>query len=263
VHESFLRYRRFRWLKVAVVGAAALVVLAFLPSVYARRDVVYGLGIAAAALMLWLFAFGFRKRHYSTTATPVSAWLSAHVYLGLLPLVLVPVHAAFRFGMNVHTLAFVLTAVVVLSGVVGALLYATIPAELTRNRPQGKFDELVAEIGTVDAECRALRAALPHDVAVLVDAALATEVGGGWLRARGQGAMRRALEVLRTDQRGERAATDRLLTLIGWRQKTFDRLGRELRLRSWLDGWLYVHMPLAFAAIAAIAVHVVVVLRYR
>jgi hypothetical protein len=165
--------------------------------------------------------------------------------------------------MNVHTLAFVLTAVVVLSGLAGAVLYATIPAELTRNRPQGKFDELVAEIGTVDAECRALRAALPHDVAVLVDAALATEVGGGWLRGPARGAMRRALEVLRTDQRGERAATDRLLTLIGWRQKTFDRLRRELRLRNWLEGWLYVHMPLAFAAVAAIAVHVVVVLRYR
>lgn len=263
MHESFLRYRRFRWLKVAAGGAAALAVLACLPALYRRREVVYGLGIVAAALMLWLFAFGFRKRHYSTTATPVSAWLSAHVYLGVLPLLLVPVHAAFRFGMNVHTLAFVLTAVVVLSGLVGAVLYATIPAELTRNRPQGKFDELVAEIGAVDAECRALRAALPHDVAVLVDAALATEVGGGWLRSPRQGAMQRALETLRTDQRGDREATDRLLTLIGWRQRTFDRLRRELRLRAWLEGWLYVHMPLSFAAVAAITVHVVVVLRYR
>jgi hypothetical protein len=193
----------------------------------------------------------------------VSAWLSAHVYLGLLPLLLVPVHAAFRFGMNVHTLAFLLTVVVILSGVAGAVMYAVIPTELTRNRPQGKFDELIAEIGVVDAECRALRAAVPREIAALIDAALATEVGRGWTLGRRGGAMGRALEALRVDHGGERDATHRLLTLISWRERTFERLRRELRLRGWLEGWLYVHMPLAFATVAAIAVHVVVVLRYR
>ena len=72
MHESFLRYRRLRWLKIAAAAAGGLVVLGFLPSVYRRREVVYGLGIVAAVLMLWLFALGFRKRHYSTTAMPVS-----------------------------------------------------------------------------------------------------------------------------------------------------------------------------------------------
>ena len=263
MHESFLRYRRLRYLKLAALAAVALAALAGLPSVYHRPDVVYGLGILAAILMLWLFAFGFRKRHYSTTATPVSAWLSAHVYLGVLPLLLVPVHAGFRFGANVHTLAFLLTAIVVLSGVAGAVLYATVPAELTRNRPHGKFDELIAEIGNVDAECRALRASVPREVAALVDAALATEIGAGLFARRRANAMRRALDALRADHGGERAATNRLLTLLGWRQRTFERLLRERRLRTWLEGWLYVHMPIAFAAIAAIAVHVVVVLRYR
>jgi hypothetical protein len=265
MHESFLRYRHFRWLRIAVLVVAADVVLAGAPSVYRRREVVYGLGIVSALLMVWLAAYAVRKRRYSTTARPLRGWLSAHAYLGVLPLVLVPVHAAFRFGPNVHTLAFVLTAVVVLSGMLGAVLYAALPTELTRNRPEGKLEDLLVEIGKVDAECLALRADVSPEVARLVDAALGDDARRG-LRAlrRGRaGATVRALAALRDETRGDRQATNRLLTLLAWRARVIRQVRRELRLQAWLDGWLTVHAPLAFAALAAVAVHVLVILRYR
>jgi len=266
VHESFLRYRRFRYLKVALLGIGASVIIACLPSVYRRTDVVYGLGILSAALMTWLVAYGHRKRRYSTSGAPLRGWLSAHVYLGVLPLFLVPIHASFRFGVNVHTLAYVLVAVVILSGLVGATLYATLPVELTRNRGHGKLDDLLGEVAKVDAECEALRANLAPELANLVQAALATRIGGGLLRAilapRGK-AMERALSALEDDRLTNRETIDRLLPLMSWRLRTSDQIRRELRMRSLLDAWLLAHSPIAFAALTAVAVHVIVILRYQ
>ena len=44
----------------------------------------YGLGTAGAALIVWLSWLGVRKRSFTTARGPIQGWLSAHVYLGLL-----------------------------------------------------------------------------------------------------------------------------------------------------------------------------------
>ena len=53
-----------------------------------------------------------------------------------------------------------------------------------------------------------------------------------------------------------------LLTLMTARRNALDRLRRDLRLQAWLDIWLYVHIPLAFALLAALTAHVVSVFVY-
>lgn len=258
MHESFLRYRGFRWLKLAGLGFAATLATLAVPPAWWRAVVVYGLGTLAAGLLLWLLAFAYRRRQYPTRGAPLRGWLSAHVYLGVLPLVLVPVHASFRFGANVHTLAFVLTAAVILTGLGWAACYGTIPAEMTRNRREGKLVELLDEVARVETQCLGLRGNLPEHVADLVDEALGQR-RFGW----GGRPATDVITRLRAASGADRETVDRLLPLLAWRDRALGQARRETALFRWLTLWRWLHLPLAFAAVAAVSVHVLAVLHYK
>ncbi len=131
---------------------------------------------------MWL---GIRKRDYASLGAPLRGWVSAHVYLGTSLLLLVPLHAAFEFGINVHTLAYVLMSVVVLSGVLGVVFYTLIPTSMTRNRNNITFDAMLERIAETDAECLISAKGLPDYYAQVV-----VKLG---LRSRGGGAIRPGL----------------------------------------------------------------------
>lgn len=278
MHESFLRYRRFRWLKVSVV-ALAVSLAAYLHDPAGERrggtPVGYTLGVASAALIVWLTWFGMRRRSYSAAGADLCGWLSAHVYLGALLLVLVPLHAAFQFDLNVHTFAYVLLAAASVSGLAGVVLYVTIPERMTRNRSGQKLGALLEQIGAVDAECKQLAATLPTAVARAVATSIEdTRIGGGVIRQLSGRAPRcpttKALAVVRAH--AERVAGDevklrerlgRLLERLAVKRAALDRVRRDVRLKALLDVWLLVHVPLALATVAAVTAHVFAVFYYR
>src|SRR5438067_5354007 len=122
-HEGFLRHKRFRWAKIATLLCAAAMAL------YASVDVPgrhyggtapgYLLGTVAVLLILWLTLLGVRKRAMTRGRWSLKGWTSAHVWLGLALVVLATLHSGFRFGPDVHTLAWALMMLVVLSGLYG------------------------------------------------------------------------------------------------------------------------------------------------
>src|SRR5262249_42821465 len=101
-HQSILEYAHFRWFKVAfALSALAGFAYGFHdPSTkpYGGTALGYTLGAVAALLVLWLLAFGVRKRLYRSTAGSVQGWLSAHVYLGTALLVIATLHTGFELG---------------------------------------------------------------------------------------------------------------------------------------------------------------------
>src|SRR3546814_19216441 len=66
----------------------------------------------------------------------LKAWTSAHVYLGLSLIVVGTWHTGFQLGWNVHTLAWALMMLVILSGLYGVIVSATLPAALPNNRAE-------------------------------------------------------------------------------------------------------------------------------
>ena len=138
LHESLLAYRGSRYLWWALVVCTVSIIA------YARQTsgmppnggtgLGYALGTLGAVLVIWLMAFGIRKRAYASRAGTVQGWLSAHVYLGVSLLVVVTLHAGFQVGWNVHTLAYVLMCTVVASGVFGVFVYLRYPQFLSSNR---------------------------------------------------------------------------------------------------------------------------------
>jgi hypothetical protein len=274
--RTFLVHQRFRWLK----WFGALCVLSI--AGYAWDDPVggrsggswvgYGFGTISAAMIVWLMWFGIRKRSYAVRGAPLRGWLSAHVYLGASLLLLVPLHSAFQFGWNVHTLAFALMVGTIVTGFLGIVAYTAVPTPMTRNRPGVKLDALLQDIADVDAECRVTVAELPDFFArEILKSIEDTRIGGGFfaqLRPRVRDCptalAREAICDPDEDLDGQgRDRVRRLLELLALKQALLARVRTDLRYRALLDLWLLVHVPLAFGTVATVIIHVFAVFYFR
>lgn len=296
MQASILSYRRLRYLWVAAaiaIGSGIAYALHRPPEPpNGGTWLGYTLGGIGAALILWLAAFGIRKRAYGSTLGTVQGWLSAHVYLGIALVVIATLHAGFQFGWNVHTLAYVLTCFVVASGIVGMWFYLRYPELMSRNRAAQTREQMLAELADLDRLCARLASGLGGDYPEVVMSARDRASLGGSAFALLAGRDRSRV-VLPASQRGtpdrqhaepnpsqsrlldwlgEQLAesTDgertrqvhELMTLASARRGLLDRLRRDAQIRAWLEAWLYLHVPATTALLAALIGHVVVVFLY-
>ena len=120
LHQSFLSIARYRYALYAALLGGACTIVYFSEAWHAppRGDTVLGytLGTIAAALVLFLMSYGIRRRSFRTRAGSTKRWLSMHVYMGLCALLVASLHSGLQLGYSVHTLAFALLVLVVLSG---------------------------------------------------------------------------------------------------------------------------------------------------
>jgi len=270
-HEGFLRYAGFRWAKISG-GLCLLVIVSYaLVDVQPRPNggswYGYTLGTIGALLILWLTALGYRKRRMTHDYWSLKAWTSAHVYLGLALIVIGTWHTGFQLGWNVHTLAWALMMLVILSGLYGVIVYATLPAALSNNRDQMTQMQMLEAIRAFDRQLHA--AAQPLDAAdtAPVLAALEEDPFAGGIRARLTGRYPRcataaAHRALAAATGGEAEARAKVIALLTQKEAALARLRAHLRLRALLEVWLYVHVPLTFALIAALSAHIISVFFY-
>ena len=270
-HEGFLRYANFRWAKIS--GGLCLLIIVS----YALIDVTprpsggtwygYTLGTIGALLILWLTALGYRKRKMTSDYWSLKAWTSAHVYLGLSLIVIGTWHTGFQLGWNVHTLAWVLMMLVILSGLYGVTVYATLPAALSNNRDEMTQMQMLEAIRAFDRQLHAAAQPLsPEDTAPVL-AALDEDPFAGGIGARLSGRYPRcatvaALRTLGQSRSGDAEARAKVIGLLSQKEAALARLRQHLRIRALLEIWLYVHVPLTFALIAALSAHIISVFFY-
>lgn len=303
MHESFLVYRKFRHLKAAtILCVLAIVFYAWHPWHEAAEPpnggtwLGYTLGTIGALLIFWLTWFGVRKRSFNA-ASRLQGWLSAHVYLGGSLLIVATLHTGFQFGWNVHTLAYVLMVVVILSGFYGIYAYARYPGLMTANRGGETLQGMLDEIAELDRESVAVADRISSKIhEVVVRSVERTEVGGG-VMAQLTGASRsaealenieRELEEMHTRlmnnepepeddgktmivmarqlsqaKSGEQVRQVRqLLSLLTRKKGLVERIRRDVQYKAKMDIWLYFHVPLTFALLAALITHIISVFLY-
>ena len=265
-HEGFLRHARFRWAWIA--GALSVVSIA----VYALIDPQprpsggtwygYTLGTVGALLILWLTALGIRKRNITQGKWSLKAWTSAHVYLGLSLIVIGTLHTGFQFGWNIHTLAWALMMLVIVSGLVGVALYATLPSALSRNRGEQTQMQMLGAIEAIDRQLAAM--AQPFDAAdaASVTRSLEHSTIGGRLVSRLTGLHLRCGNRAALRTFAERPDRLPLIALLVRKDALIAQARRHARLKAWLEVWLYVHVPATIALIAALIAHIVSVFFY-
>jgi hypothetical protein len=231
----------------------------------------YVLGTASAGLIVWLACLGLRKRVVSDNHYLLKAWVSAHVYLGLSLIVLATLHTGFKFGWNVHTLAYGLMLIVIASGAIGVWAYATLPRRLHANRGEMTRKRMLEDIATLDLQLNAAAQPLDRASAAIVRYSVEkTELGGGfWERLTGAyggcanaRAIRRLQPVLAHASGAEAEVLREVDRLFRMKADALAIARRQMRITAWLEAWLFVHIPATFALLAALIAHIVSVFIY-
>ena len=290
MYQSILSYKNARWLWVAL-GLAALSLIAYLIESYDHSEppnggtwIGYGLGTVGAGLIFWLLYFGRRKRDYASNTGTVQGWLSAHVYLGTALLVIATAHTGLQFGWNVHTLFYVLMCLVIFSGFFGVWAYLHYPGILSVSADGKTIDELCRDLADVDKQARRTAERIDPQLRLAVGSAIDRTAFGGtaWKQLMRRDSseivldgvtrepnIRQARIVQLLAQRlsnasrnDEVAAISQIMDLVGSRNQILRRIRRTIQIQAILRVWLYVHVPLSFATVAALIVHVISVFIY-
>ena len=298
MHQSILSYRGSRYLWWASSMCMASIIAYWIHDPMSPPNggtwLGYTLGGLGAFLILWLMWFGIRKRRYRSRMGSVQGWLSAHIYIGIGLITVVTLHTGFQFGWNVHTLAYVLMILVIVSGMVGVFCYMHFPKVLTDESGDTTTESLIRQIRDIDRQALALAAEIDPEIHDKVIRSIRkSQIGGNaWqlLFARDKTppleelvpSADRTRKKKKTYQpevtsstmmfmasnianaRVDKGENTRKLSdlLIGQKGVLMRKLRRELQIQAFIDVWLYMHVPLSFALLAALIAHVVSVFFY-
>lgn len=293
MRASILTHARSRWLWIAIALSAASTALYVWhdPGGPANGGtwLGYTLGTVAALLVVWLMLLGVRKRTYANRVGSLLGWVSAHIYLGTALILIVLLHAGFQLHWNLHTLTFLLMLAVVFSGFFGVYTYLRYPALMTRNRDSATRDALLEEILDIDQNALTLADGIdPAIHAVVLRSIDNTRLGGGvWTQLRAQDGSDAALARVREaiaarDSKAQRQAPAagqtifamvdflasdagnsqteslrKLIDLLSRKKALASRVARDIQYQAMMEIWLYVHVPLSFAMLAALIGHIV------
>jgi hypothetical protein len=269
-HESFLVHKGFRWLWIAlllcVAAAAGYTFADVKPRPNGGSWYGYTLGTIGVLLIVWLSLLGIRKRAMTEGRWSLKAWTSAHVYLGLSLIVIATLHTGFQLGWNIHTLAYALMMLVILSGLYGITVYARLPERLSNNRGEMSKRQMVESLAAIDRQLDAAAQPLARAESDRIIAALEQDPFAAGVFARLFNAYpgcrtRRALAAFAADDARD-ATEDRVFGLLEKRAAQLAQIRRQMQLRAQLDVWLYVHIPATVALLGALTAHVVSVFFY-
>jgi hypothetical protein len=293
-HQSILEYRKGRYGWWALLLSVGAIVLYGSHSDFQPPNggtwQGYVLGTVGFALIAWLTALGIIKRRYGKSN--VQAWTSAHVYLGMALLVVATLHAAWQFGFNVHSLAYVFMCLVILSGLVGLYFYRRYPLAMSRNRRNLSRRQLFTELNDLNQQGQTLASRCHTNVRTAVDTAIArTAIGGGLLdqlfgrdgstvvliSSDEQGGVQRrtvtnrgqkaiidyvAKCIPRSRKQDEAGNLQDLLEVLCRRQTVTRQLRQDIKFDARLKAWLWVHVPFTIALLVTLIIHIVSVFFY-
>jgi hypothetical protein len=291
MYTSLLAWRRYRYGKWALLlGALAIGLYVSQGESSAQPPnggtwQGYVLGTVGAMLIVWLTALGIRKRRYRSTAGTVQGWTSAHIYLGSMLLLVATLHCAAQFGWNVHTLAYVLMCLVLVSGFYGLYAYLHIPGRLAANSAGQERAVWLQELAALDGRIRDAVASCDAQLQGLALSALEfTRLGGSMGQQLGardrsrivlaggdkpmanpeQAVILQALSQRIPDARkqSEAEVLNELLALFGRRRVILHLLRKDIQLKGLVKIWLYFHIPLTMALLTALLIHILTVFIY-
>jgi hypothetical protein len=269
--ETFVNYGHFSWLWFSVLSVLSLSVI------YMWDDPVggpsggtvlgYTYGAISAAGIVFLMWYGMRKRaSYHAKFSTLRGWLAAHIWIGIALAFIVPLHAGFSFGMNVHTLAYVLMLLTIITGVWGAFFYARLPPQMKARRDGLTLKSCFDQIEVITNDMGTLAKDRSDSFQKLLNRLDFPFKPTAISCLRGQKVQevdRKTLgELLSGLPKEEHDTGLKLISLAHRKVHICNQLMDETRLNALLKVWLYFHIPIAFGCLAALVVHIVSVFYY-
>lgn len=262
--ETFINYRKYRWLWVTLGTLLLSIVVYVVNEPAAGRSggsaIGYTYGTLATVTIVWLMAYGLRKRSYRSSMGTVEGWLAAHVWIGIGLLFFVPLHSAFSFGLNVHTAAYLFMALTIVTGIWGAANYATLSGKIQAHRGGAKDEALIEQIDSLTATIERACAGKSEQFLALFNRFDFSFKPGfqALLRipsipAVEQQTVARFLSAIPDAERED------AITMVGMLDQRVD-LARliieQSRIKALLKVWLYLHVPVSVALCVTLAIHI-------
>lgn len=275
MRENFLNYKNYFWLwfSALVVTISSLFYIYDSPIGGRNGGTVLGytLGVIATIGIIYLMWYGIRKRAYYAKHTTLKAVLSSHIWLGLSLLIIVPLHAGFSFGYNVHTLTYLLLVLTVLSGVWGVFMFSAYPKELYSQRGGGTTKQLTTSILHLSEDIHNLISGgevKKSDAFVMI----ATRIDFPFIPSVWRSIRKERPEPLETSQTAslieripsaEQPDALTLVELVNKKRKLVSQLQDETRAQAFIRGWLFAHLPLSIGLCVTLLIHILSVFYYR
>jgi hypothetical protein len=226
-------------------------------------------GVAAGLLILFELFLWPRKTLFRVWRIGrTQNWLRAHIWLGLLTVPLIAIHAWRELGGALSTVLVVLFAIVITSGIFGLTLQQYLPRMMTAAVPRetlySQIDS-VAEQGCDEARAKLLeiRGAAPAtSLSQRFDAEIAPYLLAGAKSGSVLAGHAAADNYFRGLRESMPAAFHRAVDALEDYCRERRQFDLQRRLHLWLHTWLWVHLPLSAALVVLMFVHIFVALKY-
>ena len=243
----------------------------FLDDPLAGRDggtfVGYTYGVVATLGIILLMYLGIRKRAYASNLGTLKGWVSAHIWIGLFLVLIVPLHSGFQFGMNVHSLAYGFMLATIVSGVWGTYYYLQYPSEILSNRGGDSLKDLLTNIRTIESDLQQLEKGGSNQFLSLISS-LNPPIETSFSRVifaskrpqliSNQKIQELILELSTEEQEVCLKALGRGKEKIRLMNQFYGEIGAHYRLKI----WLFFHLPLSFGLLITLGIHIFSVFYY-
>lgn len=275
--ENLLTLHKYRYLKWAsTLNLLCLFLYFFQPAsggAFGSTFAGYTLGILGALIIVLLLLFGIRKRSYSSNLGTVKGWLSAHIYLGLSLILITTLHTGFQLSLNVQTLTYCLTLIVVLSGIWGVSSYLTQPSVINSALNGNSLEACAESILEIDRESKLIADQLSSEIQTIIENSASTDVFnapthryfGNLADSATSDAVNYLGKIYASPAqltKSTATAIEKLYMLQLKRQLELKRVREYLRSKGWNEIWLVFHVSASFALLAALITHIITVFMY-
>lgn len=228
-------------------------------------------GTIGFALILLLSFFGIRKRWYRSRLGTLEQWMQSHIWLGVLVMIILLLHTGGRFEDKVAVATLIVMAIVVASGIVGAVLYVTIPRMLTEVESNLTVDEIsdqLNQLGKSMARIAGGRSAPFQRIHDELARQATPGVLAGWRLLLSRLGRRKKQDpadwarLIALVPKEEQDELRQMLVLSRQRRELLLRLIFQQRYKNALEVWLYVHVPFTLALLVLSIVHIAAVFYY-
>lgn len=238
-------------------------------------------GIVGGIIVFFEMLILPRKWYRGKRLGRTRAWMAWHIWMGLICLPVILVHAGFGFGGPLTTVTLILFLITTFSGVWGLIMQQWLPQKMLEDIPGESIASQIDRLGNSLAEeasrsVTALVSVRPEEESVepVVGGLLAAELvafrdevlipylqDGSRSRsplATPADAEQRFARLREAVPPAARQTLDRLQELADLRR----RWDRQSRLHIWLHNWLLIHLPVSVAMTSLMVLHAIRALKF-
>ncbi len=250
-------------------------------------------GVVGTLMILFAMLLSFRKKVRTMRIGRAYWWMQGHIWFGLLSYPIILYHAGFRWGGTLTQVLMWLFTIIIVSGIIGLIFQQFIPTLILRRVPMESTYEnhpLVLAALREEAERLIPSQEVRDEAEINVDAIPAGSATATLMATETSVAETRLREFYTRHVKPfllDEPAPNLSLASDLSANSMFDELGRMLpasmksiaqdlkeicderrqiirhrRFYHWLHGWLLVHIPLSFAMLLLMVLHIVFALRY-